>query len=158
MRGDIVDQEVDAIVNAANSHLAAGSGVCGAIFRAAGHAEMAAACADVAPCPTGEARTTPGFGLHARWVVHAVGPVWDGGDRGEEQLLRSAYQSALAEGERVGARTMAFPVLSTGVYGYPLEQGCEIAGEELSDASDAFDELRIIAFDLRTAAVFDALG
>jgi O-acetyl-ADP-ribose deacetylase (regulator of RNase III) len=155
VRGDIVDQHVDAIVNAANAQLAAGSGVCGAIFRAAGAAEMAEACRAVAPCPTGQARTTPGFGLHARWVVHAVGPIWAGGGLGEEDLLRSAYRSAVAEAARVGARSIAFPVLSTGVYGYPLEEGCRVAWEELSDAPESIDDVRVVAFDDRTAAVFD---
>jgi O-acetyl-ADP-ribose deacetylase (regulator of RNase III) len=152
--GDIVDQDVDAIVNAANGGLAAGSGVCGAIFRAAGVAEMTEACRALAPCPTGEARTTPGFGLAARWVIHAVGPVWSGGDQGEEELLRSAYRSALAEAARVGATTIAFPVLSTGVYGYPLDEGCRVAWEELTEAPASFEEVRIVAFDERTAAAF----
>ena len=158
VRGDIVDQDVDAIVNAANSQLAAGAGVCGAIFRGAGHAEMAEACRAVAPCPRGEARTTPGFALPARWVVHAVGPIWSGGGHGEEELLRSAYRSALAEAVRVGARSIAFPVLSTGVYGYPIEEGCRVAWEELSSAPAELDDVRIVAFDERTARVFDAIG
>lgn len=152
--GDIVDQDGDAIVNAANSGLAAGAGVCGAIFRAAGAAEMTEACRAVAPCPTGEARTTPGFGLSARWVIHAVGPVWSGGDQREEELLRSAYRSALAEAALVGATTIAFPVLSTGVYGYPLDDGCRVAWEELSAAPATLEEVRIVAFDERTAAAF----
>lgn len=158
VRGDIVEQRVDAIVNAANQELTAGSGVCGAIFRAAGHAEMAEACRAVAPCPTGQARATPGFGLEASWVVHAVGPVWAGGDRGEEELLRSAYRSALAEAARVGARSIAFPILSTGVYGYPLDEGCRVASEELARTSDAFDQVRIVLFDDRTARAFTRLA
>jgi O-acetyl-ADP-ribose deacetylase (regulator of RNase III) len=157
VQGDIVDQDVDAIVNAANSHLAAGAGVCGAIFRAAGPTEMAQACAAAGPCPTGEARSTPGFGLTARWVVHAVGPIWAGGDQGEEALLRAAYRSALAEAERIGAHSIAFPVLSTGVYGYPLEEGCQVAWDELSNAPSSFTEVRIVAFDPHTASVFDAI-
>jgi O-acetyl-ADP-ribose deacetylase (regulator of RNase III) len=152
VRGDIVDQDVDAIVNAANRELAAGSGVCGAIFRAAGVAEMTDACRAVAPCPTGEARTTPGFALAARWVIHAVGPVWSDGGEDEEALLRSAYRSALAEAAEVGATGIAFPVLSTGVYGYPLDDGSRVAWEELSDAPASFEEVRIVAFDERTAA------
>jgi O-acetyl-ADP-ribose deacetylase (regulator of RNase III) len=158
VRGDIVDQQVDAIVNAANSQLAAGAGVCGAIFRAAGHAAMAEACRVVAPCPTGQARTTPGFGLHARWVIHAVGPIWTGGGLDEEELLRSAYRAALAEAVRVGATSVAFPVLSTGVYGYPLGEGCRIAWEELSNGPPELADVRVIAFDDQTAAVFDALA
>jgi O-acetyl-ADP-ribose deacetylase (regulator of RNase III) len=157
VRGDIVEQRVDAIVNAANEQLAAGSGVCGAIFRAAGPADMAAACRDVAPCPTGEARTTPGFALAARWVVHAVGPVWQGGGHGEEVLLRAAYRAALSEAVRAGARSIAFPVLSTGVYGYPLDDGCRVAWEELSAAPPELDDVRIVAFDERTAGAFARL-
>ncbi|HYZ31264.1 MAG TPA: macro domain-containing protein, partial [Crenalkalicoccus sp.] len=93
LRADITTLAVDAIVNAANEQLAQGGGVCGAIFRAAGAAELAAACAPLAPCPTGEARTTPGFRLKARHVIHAVGPVWHGGGQGEPALLASAYRA-----------------------------------------------------------------
>lgn len=157
VRGDIVDQAVDVIVNAANEHLAAGSGVCGAIFAAAGHPEMTEACRAVAPCPTGAARVTPGFGLQAAWVVHAVGPIWSGGGAGEEQLLRSAYRAALAEAVRVGATSIAFPVLSTGVYGYPLDDGCRVASEELRQAPDSLVDVRVVAFDDRTAAAFARL-
>jgi O-acetyl-ADP-ribose deacetylase (regulator of RNase III) len=156
--GDIVDQQVDAIVNAANRELAAGAGVCGAIFQAAGATEMTAACRAVAPCPTGEARTTPGFALAAAWVVHAVGPSWSGGGHGEEVLLRSAYRAALAEAVRVEARSIAFPVLSTGVYGYPLDDGCRAAWEELSNAPASLDDVRIVAFGESTAAAFARLG
>ena len=153
VQGDIVDQAVDAIVNAANEHLAGGSGVCGAIFRRAGWHDMTAACREMAPCPTGKARTTPGFKLDARWVIHAVGPIWQGGRDGEEDLLRSAYRAALAEAERVGAASIAFPVLSTGVYGYPLDEGCRVAWEELGAAPAAVTDVRLVAFDDATAAV-----
>ena len=159
VQGDIVDQQVDAIVNAANEHLAGGSGVSGAIFRRAGWHEMTAACRSVAPCPTGQARTTPGCKLDARWVIHAVGPIWQGDPGGsEEELLRSAYRSALAEAVEVGATSIAFPVLSTGVYGYPLEEGCRVAWEELSAAPTSLTDVRLVAFDDRTAAVLRALG
>lgn len=151
VRGDIVDQAVDAIVNAANEDLAGGAGVCGAIFHGAGWTEMAQACREVAPCPTGEARTTPGFALDARWVIHAVGPVWRGGARGEEALLRSVYRSSLSEAARIGAGSIAFPVLSTGIYGYPLDAGCRVAWDELTAAPASVRELRIVAFDDRTA-------
>jgi len=157
VRGDITDQGVDAVVNAANEHLAGGSGVCGRIFERAGWDEMARACAAVGGCPTGEARTTPGFALAARWVIHAVGPVWRGGGAGEEELLRSAYRSVLAEADRVGATSVAFPLLSTGVYGYPLEDGCRVAVETLRDTSTNVADIRIVAYDERTAAVLRRL-
>ena len=158
VRGDITDQEVDAIVNAANEQLAGGSGVCGRIFDRAGAAEMAAAGAAIGGCPTGEARTTPGFGLAARWVIHAVGPVWQGGSAEEEAALRSAYRSALVEADRVGAKSVAFPVLSTGVYGYPLELGCRVAFETLRDAATTVADVRIVAFDDATWQAFERLG
>ncbi len=123
---DITTLAVDAIVNAANEGLAPGSGVCGAIHRAAGP-ELARACARVAPCPTGEARITPGFALPARWVIHAVGPVWQGGEAGESELLASAYCSALDAAHAHGLRRVAFPAISTGIYGYPLRGATRIA-------------------------------
>ncbi|RMD61550.1 MAG: O-acetyl-ADP-ribose deacetylase [Alphaproteobacteria bacterium] len=125
-QGDITTLDVDAIVNAANEHLAPGGGVCGAIHRAAGPA-LAKACADVGPCPTGEARITPGFDLKARYVIHAVGPVWHGGTRGEDEKLAATYRSALALAETHGLNSIAFPAISTGVYGYPLERATRIA-------------------------------
>jgi O-acetyl-ADP-ribose deacetylase len=123
---DITTLAVDAIVNAANSDLAPGGGVCGAIHRAAGP-ELARACMAVAPCPTGEARLTPGFRLPARFVIHAVGPVWTGGKRGEPELLASAYRAALRIANERGLRTIAFPAISTGIYGYPLAAATRVA-------------------------------
>lgn len=158
VRGDITDQDVDAIVNAANEHLAGGSGVCGRIFERAGWQQMADACAALGGCPTGEVRTTPGFALAARWVIHAVGPVWHGGRSCEEDLLRGAYRSALAEAERLGAASVAFPVLSTGVYGYPLDAGCRVAFETLRDTPTTVTDLRIVAFDDATWRAFEPLG
>ena len=117
---------MDAIVNAANSSLAPGGGVCGAIHRRAGP-ELATACAAVAPCPTGEARITPAFGLPARFVIHAVGPVWQGGDRGEPAQLASAYRASLALARHAGVTSIAFPAISTGIYGYPLAAATRIA-------------------------------
>jgi O-acetyl-ADP-ribose deacetylase (regulator of RNase III) len=124
--GDITTLEVDAIVNAANPALAAGGGVCGAIFRAAGP-ELAAACAAVAPCPVGQARLTPGFRLSARFIIHAVGPVWEGGRSGEPEQLASAYRSTLAVAADRGLRSIAFPAISTGIYGFPLAAATRIA-------------------------------
>jgi len=125
---DITTLPVDAIVNAANSGLLPGGGVCGAIHRAAGP-ELARACARVAPCPTGEARITPGFLLPARFVIHAVGPVWRGGDAGEPALLASAYRQCMVLARAHGLTSIAFPAISTGIYGYPLDQATRIAVE-----------------------------
>lgn len=125
-------------MNAANSGLAPGGGVCGAIHRAAGP-ELARACAEVAPCPTGEARLTPGFRLPARFVIHAVGPIWQGGQRGEQELLASAYRSSLQLARAEGLKSIAFPAISTGIYGYPLREATHVAVAtvrgELADAS-----------------------
>jgi O-acetyl-ADP-ribose deacetylase (regulator of RNase III) len=123
---DITTLDVDVIVNAANSELAPGGGVCGAIHRAAGPA-LAAACARLRPCPAGEARITPGFGLPARFVIHAVGPIWQEGNAGEAELLASAYRNALELARREGLGSIAFPTISTGIYGYPLRAATRIA-------------------------------
>ena len=123
---DITTLRVDAIVNAANEQLTPGGGVCGAIHRAAGPA-LARACADQRPCPTGEARITPGFELPSKFVIHAVGPVWRGGAAGEADLLASAYRSSLTLADKNGVRSIAFPAISTGIYGFPLQQATDIA-------------------------------
>jgi O-acetyl-ADP-ribose deacetylase len=129
---DITTLDVDAIVNAANTELAPGGGVCGAIHRAAGP-ELAAACARVAPCPTGEARITPGFRLPARFVIHAVGPLWRGGGNDEPALLASAYRASLALAGREGLSSIAFPAISTGIYGYPLGAATSVAVATVRD-------------------------
>ena len=129
---DITTLAVDAIVNAANTALAPGGGVCGAIHRAAG-AELAVACARVAPCPTGQARITPGFRLPARFVIHAVGPVWTGGGNNEAALLASAYKASLDIAERERLVSVAFPAISTGIYGYPLAAATRIAVATIRD-------------------------
>jgi O-acetyl-ADP-ribose deacetylase (regulator of RNase III) len=123
---DITELGVDAIVNAANEMLAPGGGVCGAIHAKAG-SELAAACAALGRCPTGEARITPGFRLPARHVIHAVGPVWRGGTAGEAELLASAYDWSLRLAEEHGLASVAFPAISTGIYGYPLRPATAIA-------------------------------
>ena len=125
-QGDITTLDVDAIVNAANKQLEPGGGVCGAIHRAAGP-ELARACRALGRCPTGEARITPGFDLTARHVIHAVGPVWQGGEAGEEGLLEGAYRSSLALAREQGLASIAFPAISTGIYGFPLERATGIA-------------------------------
>jgi len=127
-QGDITTLDVDAIVNAANDRLAPGGGVCGAIHRAAGP-ELARACRALGGCPTGEARMTPGFALVARHVTHAVGPIWRGGDQGEAAALAGAYRSSLELAKEQGLASIAFPAISTGIYGFPLDRATGIAVE-----------------------------
>jgi O-acetyl-ADP-ribose deacetylase (regulator of RNase III) len=126
VHGDITVQQVDAIVNAANTGLWAGGGVCGAIHDAAGP-ELEKACLALGGCPTGDAKMTPGFKLPARWVIHAVGPVWQGGGQQEDALLASCYQRSLELAEQHNIRTIAFPAISTGIFGFPLERATDIA-------------------------------
>lgn len=126
LEGDITKQEVDAIINAANTSLLGGGGVDGAIHRAAGP-ELLKETRTIGGCPTGEARTSRGYRLPARWVIHTVGPIWRGGDKDEEELLARCYQSCFQEALRLGAKTIAFPSISTGAYGFPLERATEIA-------------------------------
>jgi O-acetyl-ADP-ribose deacetylase (regulator of RNase III) len=155
VRGDITRERTDAIVNAANTGLARGGGVCGAIFAAAGPG-LAEACAAVGGCPTGDARATAGFALPARWIVHAVGPVWHGGDRGEPELLASAYRRALEVAGEVGARSIAFPAISTGIFGYPLEPATAIAVSTARESTVAAVELvRFVCFDAATLAAYE---
>ncbi|MCZ2134142.1 MAG: O-acetyl-ADP-ribose deacetylase [Burkholderiales bacterium] len=125
-QGDLTTLQVDAIVNAANETLLGGGGVDGAIHRTAGP-ELLAACRLLSGCRTGLAKITPGFRLPARWVIHAVGPIWHGGTHGEAALLASCYREALALAESVGAHSIAFPAISTGVYGYPKAAAADIA-------------------------------
>lgn len=126
VEGDITRLALDAIVNAANESLIAGGGVDGAIHRAAGP-ELQAACRTIGRCPTGEARITDGFGLPAKFVIHTVGPVWQGGGSGEDAALASCYRQALELASRHGIRTIAFPAISTGVFGFPADQAAQVA-------------------------------
>ena len=154
LQADITTLEVDAIVNAANETLLGGGGVDGAIHRAAGP-ELLAACCPLHGCKTGAAKTTPGFRLPARWVIHTVGPVWRGGSHGEAERLASCYRCSIAGAARVGARTVAFPAISTGVYGYPKAPAAAIAVTTLRAAlmaQPAIDAVLLCAFspsDLR---------
>ncbi|MDX1562008.1 MAG: O-acetyl-ADP-ribose deacetylase [Gammaproteobacteria bacterium] len=133
---DITTLEVDAIVNAANAQLAGGGGVDGAIHRAAGP-ELMRACREIGGCPTGSAVMTPGFKLPAKYVIHAVGPVWSGGDHGEAELLASAYRTSLELADEHGLESIAFPAISCGVYGYPLDAAAAIAVREVARFVDA---------------------
>lgn len=124
---DITTLQTDAIVNAANSALAPGGGVCGAIFKAAGYQQLKAACQSIGGCPTGHAVITPGFDLPARYVIHTVGPIWHGGARNEAQLLRACYLTSLKLAAEQGCQSIAFPLISSGIYGYPKEEAFQIA-------------------------------
>ncbi|MEM7226010.1 MAG: O-acetyl-ADP-ribose deacetylase [Pseudomonadota bacterium] len=147
-QGDITQLAVGAIVNAANSQLAPGAGVCGAIHRGAGP-ELAQECAAIGGCPTGEARITGGYGLPAKHVIHTVGPVWHGGGQDEDRLLAACYRSSLDLARASGLASIAFPAISTGVYGYPLERATGIAVDAVK-AWLAEDE----SFDRVVFAVF----
>ncbi len=126
-RISITELDTDAIVNAANERLAAGGGVCGAIFRAAGHDELQRACDKYGHCDTGKAVITPGFRLRAKYVIHAVGPIYRGGQYGEEEKLKSAYKSSLELASANGCNSIGFPLISAGIYGYPVEAAWEAA-------------------------------
>jgi O-acetyl-ADP-ribose deacetylase (regulator of RNase III) len=153
-RGDITEETVDAIVNAANGALRRGGGVCGAIFAAAGP-QLDDACAALGGCATGDAKATPGFRLPARYVIHAVGPVWHGGDTGEADALASCYRRCIEVASDLGARSIAFPAISTGIYGYPARPAAEIAlGTLRTVTTGTVDVARLIAFDAATYDIY----
>jgi O-acetyl-ADP-ribose deacetylase (regulator of RNase III) len=148
VQGDITKQKVDAIVNAANQQLVRGGGVDGAIHRAAGP-ELQEECDQIGGCPTGEARITKGYNLPARHVIHAVGPRWHGGGKGEADLLASCYRNALRLAAANGAETVAFPGISTGIYGYPLEDATRIAittVAEVLEREPSVEQVRFVTF------------
>lgn len=148
VQADITTLEVAAIVNAANSSLAGGGGVDGAIHRAAGP-RLLEACRELGTCPTGEARITRGYNLPAKYVIHVVGPVWNGGRRGEAELLRACYRNAMLLASSHGCDSVAFPAISCGVYGYPVEQAAGIAVDEVLSASslaEAPSQILLVCF------------
>jgi O-acetyl-ADP-ribose deacetylase (regulator of RNase III) len=157
VQDDITKLDVDAIVNAANSQLKRGGGVDGAIHRAAGP-ELQKACNEIGGCPTGEAVVTSGFNLPAHHIIHTVGPVWGGGGKGEDEALASAYRNSLRRAEEQGARSVAFPAISTGVYGYPVERATDIAVRTVCDwlqDHDLPERVFFCAFDAATKEAYE---
>ena len=158
--GDITKVKVDAIANAANTTLMGGGGVDGAIHRAAGPA-LDVACAKFHGCPTGEARITPGYRLPARYILHTPGPVWQGGDHGEATLLANSFRNCLKLAEENGCQTVAFPSISTGVYGYPLDQAAAVAIATIKDflkTSKVVQTVTMVCFDEHTKAAYDKVN
>ncbi len=149
VQGDITKFDVDAIVNAANTALRRGSGVCGAIFAAAGE-ELDAACAALGRCETGDAVATAGFNLPAKWIIHTVGPVWKGGMSDEATLLASCYRRSLEVADELGARSVAFPAISTGVFGYPASEAALLAVNTVRSAKTSVERVVLVAFDEET--------
>jgi len=148
IQADITTLPVDAIVNAANSSLLGGGGVDGAIHRAAGP-RLLEATRTIGGCPTGQARLTPGFDLPAKWVIHTVGPVWQGGHAGEDEILASCYRESLKLAVSVEARTVAFPAISTGAYGFPMERAARIAIDEIGANLDQFPQIERVLIAVR---------
>lgn len=156
VQGDITSLKVDAIVNAANSTLLGGGGVDGAIHRAAGP-ELKEYCAKLGGCPTGEAKITPGFKLPAKYVIHTVGPVWHGGNSNESTLLANCYRNSLELALKNGVKTIAFPSISTGAYGYPKEEAAKIAVSVMREHENKFDEIIACCFSAGDKALFEGI-
>jgi O-acetyl-ADP-ribose deacetylase (regulator of RNase III) len=158
VQGDITKQRVDAIVNAANTSLLGGGGVDGAIHRAAGP-ELLAECRKLHGCATGDAKATPGFHLPAKWVFHAVGPVWHRGESGEDDLLASCYRRCLELAQQHQVRSIAFPAISTGVYSFPSERAARIAIETVHQhvGQTGVEVVKFVCFDNNTLQIYDKL-
>lgn len=156
--GDITQLSVDAIVNAANKTLLGGGGVDGAIHRAAG-AQLVEECKKLGGCLSGQAKSTSGYHLKARWVIHTVGPIWQGGQHHEAKLLASCYQNSLKEAVHLKAKTIAFPAISCGVYGYPIESACQIALQTITQSKELrfFSKIFLVCFDPQVYAVYKRL-
>ncbi len=158
LQGDITKLKVDAIVNAANSRLAPGGGVCGAIFSAAEYEPLDRACRAIGGCQTGNAVITPGFNLPAAYVIHAVGPIWQGGGHNEAQLLADCYTNALYLAREQGCKSIAFPLISSGIYGYPKREAMEIALSAIESFLGTWEmEVFLVLFDRSSAELGERL-
>jgi O-acetyl-ADP-ribose deacetylase (regulator of RNase III) len=153
VRADITTLEVDAIVNAAKASLLGGGGVDGAIHRAAGP-ELLEECRTLGGCDTGDAKATSGYRLPARWVIHTVGPVWRGGGEGEAERLASCYRRCLEIADEIGARSVAYPAISTGAYGYPLREAARIAVDTVRSTPTNVERVLLVAFDDETLGLY----
>ena len=154
--GDITKQDTDAIVNAANSSLLGGGGVDGAIHRAAGP-QLVQHCRLLGGCKTGEAKATPGFRLTAKWIIHTVGPVWRGGNQGEPSLLALCYAASLARADEIGARSVSFPAISTGIFGYPITQAAQVAISSVRHTPTSVEAVRFVCFDRATWDAYETI-
>lgn len=158
VRNDITRMNVDAIVNAANSHLQMGGGVCGAIFRAAGEIELQRECDSIGYCPVGEAVITNGYKLYAKYIIHAVGPIWAGGNHNEEKLLYSCYEKSLGLAKNKKLGSIAFPLISSGIYGYPKAQAMRVASKAIVDfLMDNEMDVYLVLFDMDAVYIGDKI-
>jgi O-acetyl-ADP-ribose deacetylase (regulator of RNase III) len=156
VQGDITAERVDAIVNAANGSLLGGGGVDGAIHRAAGP-DLLAECRTLGGCDVGDAKATGGYRLPARWVIHTVGPVWHGGRSGEADLLASCYRRSLEVADSLSCRSVAFPAISTGLFGYPPDLAADVAVATVTSSTTNVELVRLVAFDPATLHLYEAL-